>query len=538
MSSHTRTTELDVLVIGAGFAGLYETYRLQRTDLTFLTVEAGDDVGGTWYWNRYPGARCDVVSVEYSYSFDEALQQEWEWSERYASQPEILRYAQHVADRFRLRDHIRFDTRIESLVFDESTAHWTATADDGTVYRSRFVITAVGCLSAPKTPEIPGLDAFRGEILFTSSWPAEGVDLRGKHVAVIGTGSSGVQSIPVIAREAATLTVFQRTAAYTLPALNRASDPVEIAQIKASYGALRAKAKATKTGLIVDRGTKSALEATPEERKASFDQCWDVTGIFACLAASFTDIATDEQANEMVAEYIRGKIRQSVADPHTAEDLIPRGFPFATKRVCLDTGYYEAFNRDNVRLVNLRRDPIVELTESGIRTESEHHALDVIVFATGFDAVTGPLVRLGIRGRDGLPLEDAWREEPQTYLGLQIAGFPNLFTLTGPGSPSVLSNVMVSIEQHVDWVTDTIVDLVARGVRTVEADPDAQAAWFAENNRLAEGTLYVKADSWFMGANVPGKPRFFLPYMGGVATYSSICEDVRARDYAGFVLAS
>lgn len=538
MSSTTSPRELDVLVIGAGFAGLFETYRLKNTDLRFMTLEAADDVGGTWYWNRYPGARCDVVSVEYSFSFDEALQQEWNWSERYASQPEILQYAQHVADRFGLRDHIRFNTRVASIVYDEDRARWLATADDGSTYDARFVVTAVGCLSAPKQPEIEGIERFRGDILYTSSWPHEGYVLSGKRVAVIGTGSSGVQSIPVIAREAESLTVFQRTAAYTLPALNRPMDAKETASIKANYAELRARARDTKTGLIVERGTGSALDATAEERQTAFDQCWDVTGIFACLAASFTDIATDEDANELVAEYVRGKIRAAVKDPETAEDLIPRGFPFSAKRVCLDTGYYETFNRDNVRLVNLRRDPIVEITEQGICTETELHEFDVIVFATGFDAVTGPLTRLGIRGRGGLPLEEAWREEPQTYMGIQVAGFPNLFTITGPGSPSVLSNVMVSIEQHVDWVTDTLLDVIQRGVRTIEADPDAQAEWFAENNRLAEGTLYVKADSWFMGANVPGKPRFFLPYMGGVATYRAICEDVRARDYAGFVLAS
>jgi len=538
MSSTTSPTELDVLVIGAGFAGLYETYRLKRAGFSFLTVEAGDDVGGTWYWNRYPGARCDVVSVEYSFSFDEALQQEWEWSERYASQPEILRYAQHVADRFGLREHIRFNTRITSVEWDEDRARWVTTAEDGTVFDSQFVVTAVGCLSAPKPPEIDGLDDFAGDVYFTSMWPHEGVDFTGKRVAVIGTGSSGVQSIPVIAKQADSLTVFQRTAAYSLPALNRPTDPEEMARIKAEYQELRARAKAARTGLLVPRGTKTALEATPEERQAAWDQCWDAVGIFACMAASFTDIHTDEEANALVAEYIHEKIRETVKDPQVAEDLIPRGFPFAAKRVCLDSGYYETFNRENVRLVNLRRDPIERITASGIQTKGELHEFDIIVFATGFDAVTGPLVRLGIKGRGGRTLAEAWREEPQTYLGLQVAGFPNLFTLTGPGSPSVLSNVMVSIEQHVEWVSDTLEDLRARGIRTIEADPEAQAEWFAENNRLAEGTLYVKANSWFMGANVPGKPRFFLPYMGGVPTYREICEDVRARDYAGFALAS
>jgi len=538
MSSETSPIELDVLVIGAGFAGLYQTYKLKQAGFKFLTVEAADDVGGTWYWNRYPGARCDIVSVEYSYSFDEDLQQEWEWSERYAAQPEILRYAQHVADRFGLREHIRFNTRIVSAIWDDERARWVSTAEDGTVFDSQFIVTAVGCLSAPKPPEIDGFEDFNGEVYFTSRWPHEPVDFTGKRVAVIGTGSSGVQSIPIIAKEADQLTVFQRTAVYTLPALNRPTDPEEMARIKANYKELRERAKTMRTGLIVPRGTKSAHEATPEERKAAFDACWDEIGIFACLAATFTDLHTDEEANRYAAEYVHERIRQIVKDPQTADDLIPRGYPFAAKRVCLDSGYYETFNRENVRLVNLRRDPIVCITENGIQTASELHEFDVIVFATGFDAVTGPLLRLGIQGRDGLALADVWRERPATYMGLQVAGFPNLFTLTGPGSPGVLSNVMVSIEQHVEWVSETLEDLRDRGIRTMEATPEAQEKWFEENNRLAEGTLYVKADSWFMGANVPGKPRFFMLYMGGVPLYREICEEVRANGYTGFVLAA
>ena len=528
---------LDVLVIGAGFAGLYETYRLREAGFRFLTVEAGDDVGGTWYWNRYPGARCDVVSMEYSFSFDEALQQEWEWSERYASQPEILRYAQHVADRFSLREHIRFGTRIVSLRFDDERTLWTAVADDGATFTSRFVVTAVGCLSTPKPPEVPGIDAFAGPVYYTSSWPHEGVDLTGLRVGLIGTGSSGIQSIPVIAEQAAELTVFQRTPAYSLPAHNAPSDPVAVAEYKAHYPELRARARETRTGLIVKRGTKGALEATPEERRAAFDGCWDL-GLFACFNASFTDVLTNEEANELVAEYLRARIRELVKDPRTAEDLTPRTYPFGTKRVCLDSGYYDTYNRDNVHLVNLRREPLEAVTPEGIRTRDREYAFDVLVFATGFDAVTGPLLRMGVVGADGLALEDAWAEAPRTYMGLQIAGFPNLFTITGPGSPSILSNVIVAIEQHVEWITETLVDLRARGVERIEADEEAQRRWFADNNALAEGTLYVKADSWFMGANVPGKPRYFLPYIGGFQVYRQLCEEVREHDYRGFVLAS
>lgn len=525
----------DVLVIGAGFGGLYMIYRLRELGLTFEAVEMASDVGGTWYWNRYPGARCDVVSLEYSYSFDDALQQEWEWTERYATQPEILRYANHVADRFDLRRHIRFNTRVTGLEWDDERSRWRAHTDPGPGYDVKYVITAVGCLSAPKPPEIDGVDDFRGAILFTSRWPHEYVDFTGKRVGVIGTGSSGVQSIPVIARQAEHLTVFQRTPVFSIPARNAPLDPEYVAEYKRNYAEYRRKAREARTGIIVERGFESALEVEPEARRERFESCWN-QGVFACLSASYTDIMTDERANSLVADFVRSKIAEIVRDPAVAEDLMPRGFPYGAKRVCLDSGYYDTFNRPNVTLVNLRREPIERVTETGIRTSERDIPLDAIVFATGFDAVTGPLLRLNIRGRGGLALKEKWAAGPRTYLGLQTHGFPNLFTITGPGSPSVISNMILSIEQHVDWIARCLRDLRERGVETIEPDAAAEDKWVQHVNDVANGTLYPRADSWFMGANVPGKPRVFMPYLGGVKVYRETCEEVMADDYRGFVL--
>ena len=528
---------LDTLVIGAGFAGMYMIHRLAGLGLTFEAVETGDDVGGTWYWNRYPGARCDVLSMEYSYSFDPELEQEWEWTERYATQPEILRYANHVADRYGLREHIRFNTRVTAMTFDETRNRWTVETDAGVAYDAHYVVTAVGCLSAPKAPEMAGLDSFTGDVYYTSAWPQGGVDFTGKRVGVIGTGSSGVQSIPIIAEQAAQLSVFQRTANFSLPARNADLTPGYIAEYKQHYGDYRKRALNARTGILVERGLESALEAAPEERLKRFEDCWDV-GLFACLSASHTDIMTSDEANATVAEFVRGKIAERVTDPRVADDLMPRDFPYGSKRVCLDTGYFETYNRDNVELVNLRREPIETLTTAGIRTSDREIPLDAIVFATGFDAITGPLVRLNIVGRGGLELGEKWADGPRAYLGLQTAGFPNLFMITGPGSPSIVSNVMLSIEQHVDWIARCIADLEARGVSAIEAEVDAEDAWVAEVEEYAAATLYPKAASWFMGANVPGKARVFMAYLGGVPIYREKCEEVMATGYDGFVLAS
>ena len=527
--------QCDVVIVGAGLAGLYMLHRVRRLGLSVRVYETGDDVGGTWYWNRYPGARCDVPSLEYSYSFDPELEQQWEWTERYATQPEILRYIEHVAERYDLRRDITFGTRVESAVYQEETNRWVVTTDAGEQVSATWFVTAAGCLSAPKTPEVRGIETFRGPVLSTSSWPREGVDLSGLRVGVVGTGSSGIQAIPLLAEAAASLTVFQRTPNYTVPARNASLDPDHQRAWKARYREHRAAALQARTGILVERGTQKALEASAEERGQRFEKCWHA-GAFACYTASYTDLVTDLAANETVAEYLRGRIRETVEDPELAEDLTPRDYPFGTKRVCLDTGYYETFNRDDVSLVNLRRTPIVEVTPRGLRTTEQEHEFDALVFATGFDAVTGPLLRMDIRGRGGVSLREEWSAGPHSYLGLQVCGFPNMFTITGPGSPSVVSNVIVSIEQHVDWIAECLQHLRDSGIDSIEPDPDAQAAWVDHVRDVAAATLYPLAPSWFVGANVPGKPRVFMPYLGGVPAYREKCREVVDAGYQGFVL--
>ncbi|MFW3168744.1 flavin-containing monooxygenase [Geodermatophilus sp. CPCC 206100] len=526
---------VDVVIVGAGLAGLYMLHRVRGLGLTVRVFEAGDDVGGTWYWNRYPGARCDVPSLEYSYSFDPELEQEWEWSERYATQPEILRYIEHVADRYDLRRDITFGTRVVSAVRDDEANSWRIATDTGEQVACTWLVTAAGCLSAPKPPEIPGVETFAGPIWSTSNWPADGVDLTGLRVGVVGTGSSGIQSIPVIAEQAASLTVFQRTPNYSLPARNAPLDPEYQREWKARYREHRAAVLQMRTGILIERGTQSALAVDPDERTRRFEHCWD-TGLFACIPASYPDITTDLAANETAAEFVRAKIRATVRDPEVAEALTPRGYPFGTKRICLDSGYYETFNRDTVSLVDLRRTPIVEVTPRGIRTTEAEHEFDALVFATGFDAVTGPLLRMGIRGRDGVDLRERWADGPRSYLGLQVAGFPNLFTITGPGSPSVVSNVIVSIEQHVDWIAECLRYLREHDIATIEPDLDAEDAWVQHVHDVAALTLYPQAPSWFVGANVPGKPRVFMPYLGGVPAYRQRCAEVAAAGYNGFRL--
>ncbi|MEW9550578.1 flavin-containing monooxygenase [Nonomuraea sp. NPDC050783] len=526
----------DAVVIGAGFSGMYMLHRLRGLGMSARVYEAGDGVGGTWYWNRYPGARCDVESVQYSYSFDEDLEQEWEWSERYPSQPEILRYAEHVADRFDLRRDIRFGTRVTRAAYDGSTRRWRVETDRGDRVECGFLIAAVGCLSAARVPGFPGADSFRGASYHTGRWPHEGVDLTGRRVAVIGTGSSGIQAIPVIAGQAAHVTVFQRTPNFSLPAWNRPLDPEEARWVKANYAALRQDMRTSPVGLLVAFNDRSVLEAGEEERAREFEARW-AEGGFAFLGA-YGDMSIDPEANEVAAEFVRGKIREIVRDPEVAERLSPRDHPIGSKRICVDTGYYSTYNRPNVTLVDVRRDPIKEITPTGVRTAGGHHSVDVIVYATGYDAMTGPLLAVDITGEGGRSLRDKWRAGPRAYLGLMTAGFPNLFTITGPGSPSVLSNMLVSIEQHVDWIADCLARLRAGGIATIDADPAAEDAWVAHVNEVASYTLYPRADSWYMGANIPGKPRVFMPYAGGVGAYRQKCDQVAADGYEGFVLSA
>ena len=525
---------VDAVIVGAGFSGMYQLHKLRDMGLSVQVFEAGDDVGGTWYWNRYPGARVDIESMDYSFSFSEELQQDWVWSEKYSPQPELLRYAQHVADRFDLKRDIAFNTRVASAHFDDDNNQWLVTTEDGRRVRARYLVMATGVLSAAKTPDIAGRDKFKGETYQTGLWPKDGVDFTGKRVAVIGTGSSAIQSIPLIAAEADELVVYQRTAAFTTPARNRPLGNEEIDSVKSNYEAYRAEQRLTPGGIMnPERMPERVMDVPPEERQRRFEEAWD-GGLLTGLLSSFSDIQIDAKANHEVSEFIRDRIRTTVKDKQTAEDLTPNTYPYGTKRPCIDTDYYETYNRDNVSLVNLRRTPIETITEQGIETSDGTREFDAIVYATGFDAMTGPLLRVDIRGRGGKRLVDTWLDGPTSYLGIAIHGFPNLFTITGPSSPSVLSNMLVSIEQHVDWVADCIGWLNDNGKTSIEPTAEAEFEWAEHTAHLAGMTLYPQADSWYMGANVPGKPRMFLAYVGGVGAYRMICDTVAASDYSGF----
>ena len=526
------TERFDVVVVGAGFSGLYMLHRLRQSGYAVRVYEAGGGVGGTWYWNRYPGARCDVESIEYSYSFDDALQNEWEWTERYPAQPEILRYLEHVADRFDLRRDIRFDTKVESAKWDESEARWIVRTSTGDVASTRFLVMATGCLSAANVPDIPGRDTFGGDTYHTGRWPHEGVDFTGKRVGVIGTGSSAVQSIPVIAEQADEVIVFQRTPTYSVPAHNRPLERGELDAARAEYAELRARQRASAAGFAATPATDSALAVDDDSRLKTYEQRWENGGLI--FLGAYIDLVLSPEANETAAEFVRNKIRETVRDPEIAEKLIPTQ-PIGCKRLCIDTGYYETFNRDNVRLVDISGEPIEAITPTGIRALGRDFEVDAIVFATGFDAMTGALNRIDITGRDGLELRKAWSEGPRTYLGLATPRFPNLFMVTGPGSPSVLTNMVVSIEHHVGWIADCIDYMEENRVGTIEADEESATNWVAYVNGVADLTLFPQCNSWYLGANVPGKPRVFMP-LPGFAPYAMQCTQIAESGYNGFTL--
>jgi cyclohexanone monooxygenase len=525
----------DAVIVGAGLAGLYQLYRLRQLGLRTRIIEAADGVGGTWFWNRYPGARCDVQSLSYSYSFSPELEQDWEWTEKYPTQPEILRYLNHVADRFDLTRDITFSTRVLSAHYDDATARWTLRTDKGKTFAAQFLVMATGCLSASKLPEIPGLQRYRGRTHHTAKWGKDEIRFDGLRVGVIGTGSSGIQSIPIIAEQAADLTAFQRTPNFSMPAGNRPLEPDEVAEMKASYRAWRERQRTSRAGIPTPEATELALAVSPDERVARYQAAWE-KGDLVSLGGCFADILMDPAANETAAEFIRSKIRAVVNDPEIAETLSPRSFPFGTKRPCLDTGYYATFNRPNVHLVDLRKTPLVEFTEAGVRTSATEYEFDAIVFATGFDAMTGALAAIDIRNGNGVTLSSQWTAGPRTYLGVAMAGFPNLFTITGPGSPSVLSNMVVSIEQHVEWISDLIAYLGEHGYVAAEATADAEEEWVRHVAEVGSLTLFPRANSWYMGANVPGKPRVFLPYIGGVGAFRQKCDEVAANGYEGLRL--
>lgn len=526
-------TDFDAVVIGAGFSGLYMLHRLREAGFTARAYEAGEDVGGVWYWNRYPGARCDSESIYYNYTFSDELLQEWTWSSRYPEQPEILRYLGYVADKFDLRRDIQFKTRIISAHYDEENNRWMITMEDGTCVSATYFISGVGCLSAANIPKFKGLQNFKGKWYHTGHWPHEKVDFKGKRVGVIGNGSSGVQSIPVIAQEAEHLTVFQRTAQFTIPARNHPYDPEFIRQTKENYGEIREKMKDSWAGFPIAPSLRSALEDTEEVRQKVYETAWEKGGFH--LTYTYRDLTMDEGANETVSAFIRSKIRETVHEAQVAEKLLPTYY-FGTKRPILDTHYFETYNRDNVTLVDVKKAPIEEITAKGLRTSDAEYELDILVFATGYDGMTGPLLKIDIRGKDGLTLKEKWSEgaHVQTYLGIANAGFPNFFMITGPESPSVLANMPLAIEQHVEWISDCLTDMRERNVDTIEAIPEAEVAWSKHCREVADTTLYPKADSWYTGANIPGKPRSFLIYLGGFGHYRQICKDVAEKGYDGF----
>mgnify|MGYP001418135807 CR=1 FL=1 len=531
-----KTSSVDAVIVGAGFSGLYLLYLLRWHGFSTRVFERGGDVGGTWYWNRYPGARCDVESMQYSYSFDEELQQEWTWPEKYSAQPDILRYIGHVADKHDLRKDITFETSVTSAHYLSDANRWTISTDAGETVLSQYFIMATGCISTANMPDIPGIDDFKGNTYHTGAWPHEKVDFAGQHVGVIGTGSSGIQSIPVIAEEAAHLTVFQRTPHWTVPARNVPMTEEYERIWKDNYAERRAQMRYSPSGSLrsVAPMDISALDVTDAEREEAYRERWAAGGM--TLLKSYNDLLTSNDANETAAAWVRRRIAETVKDPAKADLLAPKTYPIGTKRLCLDTDYYETYNRENVDLIDIADTPIDRLTVTGLETGGRSFAFDSIVFATGFDAMTGTLLRVDIRGRAGQTLKKKWEAGPRTYLGLMCEGFPNMYTITGPGSPSVKSNMLSSIEQHVELVSDTLVHLRDNAIATMEPDRKAEDDWVDHVQDVANQTLFPKANSWYMGANIPGKPRLFMPYIGGVGTYRKICEDIVADNYRGFKL--
>lgn len=521
----------DIVIVGAGIAGLYALIRAQKQGLKAIVLERGSDIGGTWYWNRYPGARCDVESFDYSYSFDDELQQEWTWTEKYASQPEILAYIHHVADKYHLRDGVRLRTNVTAASWDEQNLLWTIATEENEHFVAPIVIMATGVLSTPKIPDFPGLDEFSGEVVNSAHWPERGVDFSGKRVAVIGTGSTGIQIIPEVAKDAAHVYAFQRTPSFSLPAQNRPLSVEDNQAVKRSYREFRERARNSVLGAWTDTHDTSALEVTAEEREAEFQRLYDY-GSPMRFASAFNDLLTSEQANQTAREFVSSRIRERVADPNLAERLIPTGYGLATRRLCIDTGYYETFNRENVTLVDMREEKLEQITARGIRTSAREIELDVIVFATGFDAVTGTLTRMRITGTSGT-LSEKWGHSPDSWLGVMVHGFPNMFVVTGPGSPSVSSNMFLSIEQHVEFISDLIADSRARGYARIEPTAEAEQEWVAHSREVSDGTLMKDATSWYTGTNVPGKPRAVLQYLGGVDVYGATLNHIQEEGYPG-----
>lgn len=536
-TDHSTPIEVDAVVVGAGFSGLHLLWKLRKHGYTAIAFDKGKEVGGTWHWNRYPGARCDVDSHDYSFGFDEELEQEWEWTERYPSQPELQAYLSHVADRFDLRRDIRLETAVTEAHFDENAQKWIVRTDSGDTCIATFCLMAVGCLSVPKDVDVPGLEDYTGPIHRTSSWPEDGVDFSGLKVAAVGTGSSGVQAIPEIAKQAGRLTVLQRTANFVIPARNHKLDPAYVADVKANYRERRRLSRSLPAGCIRDDNPKTAFEVSDEERRAEFEKRWEGGGI--AFLGAYSDLMVDQKANDAVSDFIRSKIDEIVTDPDTADSLKPYGYPMGAKRPVVGTDWYETFNRDNVELVDLRKRPLDRFTAKGMRlADGTEYEFDAVVLATGFDAFTGAFTSMDIRGRGGRTLTDAWSEGPKTHLGLGTAGFPNMFIIANVGSPSVLANMVTAIEQHVEWTIETMDHMRDNGFTTIEATEDAQEAWVQTVEEIADTTLWPQGQSgsWYRGANIDGKPQIFMPYAGGIVLYEETWNEVRDAGYKGFVL--
>ncbi|MBH66718.1 MAG: cyclohexanone monooxygenase [Rhodospirillaceae bacterium] len=535
-TAKANSTDFDVIIVGGGLAGLYSIYRFRKMGLKVRAFEAGDGVGGTWYWNRYPGCRCDVESMEYSFSFDEHLQQDWKWPERYGTQPVILEYINHVAERFDLMRDVQLNTRVKTATYSETNRLWSISTEQGQIFKAPICVMATGNLSTPRKPNFPGLDNFKGDWYHTGLWPKEGVDFSGKRVGVIGTGSSGVQMMPHIAHQAKHLTVFQRTANFSLPARNAPLDPKKEQKHKAEYRARREAAYDTPFGIAgFPPPTQSALEVTEEQRCKSYEAKWQEGGSISYLYA-YTDLLLNKESNDTASEFVRNKIRETVKNPRIAELLCPNNHPIGTKRLILDSQYYEIFNEKHVELIDVRATPIEEITENGLRTTDASYELDVIAFATGFDAMTGAMREIDIGVEGGVTLEDQWEGGPRTYLGLMVAGLPNLFMITGPQSPGVKSQMILSIEWHVNWIADCLAYMKERNFDRIVANEEAQETWVKHVKDVADSTLYPLANSWYMGVNIPGKPKVFMPYVGGVHVYTKECERVVANGYEGFTM--
>jgi cation diffusion facilitator CzcD-associated flavoprotein CzcO len=525
--------KLDVVLVGAGFGGMYMAYRLRQMGLDFIGIEAGGNVGGVWYWNRYPGARCDLMCIDYSYSFSREIEQEWTWSEQFAAQPEILAYANFVADRLDLRQHFTFETRVISARWDDARTLWVVRTNKGEVYEAKYCVMATGPLSIPKDPEFPGKDDFKGELYHAAKWPHKHVDFTGKRVGLVGTGSTGIQIVPEVAKEAGALYVYQRTPSFSLPMVNDKLDPEYVAEIKHNYPALRAAARASNLGGVRPATTRPFFSLPPAQRKAIMEDAWKQGG--QSFLGMFSDLMFNADANEQVANFVRGKISEVVKDPDVAEKLKPRGYPIFARRPCLDTHYYECFNEDHVHLVDCLSDPIDRVTEKGIKTRDGEIELDAIIFATGYDGLTGAMMAFEVHGRGGRDLRDKWAAGSRSYLGLMMEGFPNMFLVCGANGPAALANIITINEQNVDWICDLITHMDENGLATIEPTLEAEDGWMDDVLTLADKSLMSKANTWYTGTNVEGKPRGLTLYTGGFAKYSQICTDVAAQGYSGMV---